>query len=72
MSGRPVTAGTQRSSDQLHVDESHQGDNERLNDLPAQHVIVARDQTSLEPVMWRADARGMQRRFTKGERSSPK
>ena len=32
MSGKPVTAGTQRLSDELHVDESHQGDNERLND----------------------------------------
>ena len=32
VSGKPVTAGTQRSSDELHVDESRQGDNERLND----------------------------------------
>ena len=30
VSGKPVTAGTQRSSDELH--ESRQGDNERLND----------------------------------------
>ena len=28
-SGKPVTAGTQRSSDELHVDESRQDDNER-------------------------------------------
>ena len=28
MSGKPVTAGIQRSSDELHVDESRQGDNE--------------------------------------------
>ena len=32
MSGKPVTGGTQRSSDELHVDETRQGDNERLND----------------------------------------
>ena len=32
LSGKPVTGGTQRSSDELHVDETRQGDNERLND----------------------------------------
>ena len=29
LSGKPVTAGTQRSSEEPHVDESRQGDNER-------------------------------------------
>ena len=29
VSGKPVTAGTQRSSEEPHVDESRQGDNER-------------------------------------------
>ena len=55
VSGKPVTAGTQRSTDELNVDESRQGDNERLNDsVPAQHVIAARNQTSLEPVYHRS------------------
>ena len=29
VSEKPVTAGTQRSSEEPHVDESRQGDNER-------------------------------------------
>ena len=55
VSGKPVTAGTQRSPDELNVDESRQGDNERLNDsVPAQHVKAARNQTSLQPVYHRS------------------
>ena len=61
LSGKPVTAGTQRSSEEPHVDESLQGDNERCLHAYAcigmhkhKHVIVARDQTSLEPVYHRS------------------
>ena len=57
LSGKPVTAGTQRSYEEPHVDESRdsrQGDNERClhacicvhRHAYAQHVIAARDQTS--------------------------
>ena len=62
LSWKPVTAGTQRSSEEPHVDESRQGDNERCLHAYAcigmhkhmQHVIAARDQTSLEPVYHRS------------------